>query len=85
MPYEVEYRENVVPKLQKLDKYELSIINKKIEQILLDPYRYKPLSNIMKGFLRTHVLKSYVLVFSVDEEKSKVIIEDFDHHDKIYR
>jgi len=32
-----------------------------------------------------HVGKKVVLVLSVDEEEHLVIIEDYDHHDNIYR
>jgi mRNA-degrading endonuclease RelE of RelBE toxin-antitoxin system len=34
---------------------------------------------------RVHIDKSFVLVFSIDETEKTVIIEDYDHHDKIYK
>jgi mRNA-degrading endonuclease RelE of RelBE toxin-antitoxin system len=38
----------------------------------------------MKGLRRVH-FGSYVLVFSIDEKNKTVVLEDFDHHDEIYR
>jgi len=31
-----------------------------------------------------HIDKSFVLVFSVDENRKHIIIEDYDRHDNIY-
>ncbi len=38
----------------------------------------------MQHLRRVHVDKSFVLTYSVDEKNKVVIIEDYDHHDKIY-
>jgi len=71
-------------KMEKKDKKQLEIINKKILQIRENPHKFKPLSNIMKGLRRVHV-GSFVLVYSIDEKNKTVILEDYDHHDNIYR
>ena len=71
-------------KMEKKDKNQLDIINKKVLQIREDPHRFKPLSNIMKGLRRIH-FGSFVLTYSIDEQNKTVILEDYDHHDKIYR
>ena len=34
---------------------------------------------------RVHIDKHFVLIFSVDEENKIVALEDYDHHDKIYK
>jgi YafQ family addiction module toxin component len=60
-------------------------IFKKIDEILQNPTRYKPLRHDMKGFQRVHVMKSFVLIFKVDDDNKIVKFEDFDHHDKIYK
>jgi len=39
----------------------------------------------MQHLKRVHIDKSFVLVFSVDESNKKVIIEEYDHHDRIYK
>jgi len=71
-------------KMEKKEKKQLEIINKKVLEIRENPYRFKPLSSIMKGFRRVHIDKSFVLIYSVDEKNKIVILEDYDHHDKIY-
>jgi len=74
----------IFKKLSKKNPNQLETITKKLEEIVQNPYRFKPLSNIMKGLRRVH-FGSYVLVFSTDEKNKTVILEDFDHHDEIYR
>jgi mRNA-degrading endonuclease RelE of RelBE toxin-antitoxin system len=34
---------------------------------------------------RVHIDKHFVLVFFVDENNKTVTLEDFDHHDNIYK
>ncbi|MBI4168021.1 MAG: type II toxin-antitoxin system mRNA interferase toxin, RelE/StbE family [Candidatus Aenigmarchaeota archaeon] len=77
--------DEIFRKLSRKNPKQLEIISKKVEDILHDPYRFKPLSGIMKGFRRAHIDKSYVLTYSIDEENKTVILEDYEHHDKIYR
>jgi YafQ family addiction module toxin component len=74
----------IFKKLSKKNPNQLETITKKLEEIVENPHRFKPLSNIMKGFRRVH-FGSYVLVFSIDEKNKTVILEDYDHHDNIYR
>jgi len=85
--YLLDLREKVKEKFHKMDKKEkkqLETINKKILQIRENPHRFKPLSNIMKGLRRVH-FGSFVLVYSIDEKNKVVVLEDYDHHDNIYR
>ena len=76
--------DEIFKKLAKKNLKQLEIITKKLQQILENPHRFKPLSNVMKGFRRVHIDKSFVLVYSIDEKTKTVILEDFDHHDNIY-
>lgn len=62
----------------------MKIILKKIEQILENPYGFKPLRSDMKGYREVHVDKHFVLVYSIDEERKVVIIKDYDHHENIF-
>jgi len=39
----------------------------------------------MKWKRHVHIMGSFVLVYSVDEARKTVVLEDYDHHDKIYR
>jgi len=85
--YSLEFRESVEKTLQKLAKRnpkQLEIIHSKLEEIKQNPHCYKNLKSPMQHLKRVHIDKSFVLVFSVNEESKIVVIEDFDHHDKIY-
>lgn len=72
-------------KLSKKDKKSLEIINKKIRQILDNPYQFKPLRNEMSGIRRVHIGKSFVLTYEILESEKTIRILDYDHHDKIYK
>ncbi len=85
--YLLDLRDKVKEKFHKMEKKEkkqLAIINKKVLQIREDPHRFKPLSNVMKRIRRVHIDKSFVLTYSIDEANKTVILEDYDHHDNIY-
>ena len=56
-------------KLSKKDPKQFKIIYKKIEQILIDPYHFKPLRGDMFGARRVQVGNSFVLVYDIDEKK----------------
>ncbi len=77
--------ENIFFKLSKKNPGQLEIISKKIEEIRKNPSHYKNLRKPLQHFKRIHIGKSFVLVFSVDEPKKLIIIEDYDHHDNIYK
>jgi len=68
--------EEVFHKLSKKNPKQLYIIEKKISEILKNPHHYKNFKSIDK---------SYVLVYSVNEEAKTIIIEDYEHHDNIYK
>ena len=72
-------------KLQKRNKVLFDAIIDKIREIKDNPERYKPLRYDMKGFRRVHIMKSFVLIFKIDHTSNKIIFEDFDHHDEMYR
>ncbi len=72
-------------KLAKKDIIQHTAIEKKVLQILENPHRFKPLCAPMQNLRRVHVMGSFVLVFSIDESKKTVVLEDYDHHDKIYK
>lgn len=86
--YEIEINDRLRRKFhgtEKRQRFQLLAINKKVLEIRENPHRFKPLRNTMRGFRRVHIDKSFVLVYSIDEPRKTVILEDFDHHDKIYR
>ncbi|MBS3167905.1 hypothetical protein J4216_02165 [Candidatus Woesearchaeota archaeon] len=77
--------ERIFFKLSKKNPKQLEIIEQKIKEIIKDPHHYKNLRKPLQHLKRVHIDKSFVLVFSVDESNNKVIIEDYNHHDKIYK
>jgi len=86
--YSVAFRKSIEKEFQRMAKRNpkrLEMILNKIEEILENPHRYKNLRKPLQHLKRVHIGGSFVLVFSVDEENKRVIIEDFDHHDRIYR
>ena len=79
-----EELDKVFSKLAKKNKKQLQIINKKIGQILQNPYHFKPLRGDMHGARRVHIDTSFVLTYEIDEEKKLIRLLDFDHHDHVY-
>ena len=69
----------------KNDKKLYEAVLKKIEEILDNPHRYKPLRYDLKGLKRVHMKKSFVLVFEIDDDQKVVRFLDLDHHDTIYK
>lgn len=85
--YEYEISEELDKKLAKIAKKnhtQLEMIDKKIQQILQDPTRYKKLRGDMKGASRVHIDTHFVLIFEYDEKAKIIKFLDFDHHDKVY-
>jgi len=76
--------DKIFSKLGKKNPKQMQVIFKKIEQIVENPYHFKPLKGDMKGSRRVHIDKSFVLTYEVDEENKVVRLLDYDHHDNIY-
>jgi YafQ family addiction module toxin component len=86
--YSFEIRGHLDKILQKIGKKnpkQLEIIYKKIEEVIYNPQHYKNLRSPLQHLKGAHIDKSFVLLFSVDENHKKVIFEEFDHHDRIYK
>jgi YafQ family addiction module toxin component len=88
--YSYEFRKSLERDLLKLAKKKpklLLSIENKIQEIISceDINHYKNLRSPLQNLKRVHIEKSFVLVFSIDEKNKKIIFEDFDHHDNIYR
>ena len=77
--------EKTLKKLAKRNRKQLEIILKKIDEILENPHRYKNLRAPLNDWKRVHVDKHFVIIFSIDEESKSVTLEDYDHHDNIYK
>ena len=77
--------EKTLKKLAKKNRVQVEIILNKVEEILINSHRYKNLRTPLNDWKRVHVDKHFVLLFSVDEESKSVTLEDYDHHDNIYK
>jgi len=71
-------------KLAKKDKEMLRIIDRKVNDILANSHRFKPLRKPLQNKRRVHIAGSFVLIYSVNEKEKVVTLLDFDHHDNIY-
>ncbi len=76
--------DRIFSKLGKKNPKQMQIIVKKIEQIIENPYHFKPLRGDMKEARRVHIDKSFVLTYEIDEEHKVVKLLDYDLHDSIY-
>ena len=85
--YDIEIREHldkVFKKLAKKDSRQMEAVVKKIQEMAGNPHAYKPLRFPLAGVRRVHI-GSYVLLFSIDEARKTIILEDYEHHDRVYR
>ena len=86
--HKLAVRESLDRKLKKLGKKDrelLVLIDKKVKEILKDPYRFKPLKKPLQNKRRVHVGGSFVLIYEITEKQNIVTLVDFDHHDSIYK
>jgi mRNA interferase RelE/StbE len=72
-------------KFRKKDKDLLHLINRKVQDILNDPHRFKPLRKPLQNKRRVHVGGSFVLIYQINEKEKIITLLDFDHHDNIYK
>ncbi len=86
--YILDIRPSLKKKLNKLGlnaPKQAETIAKKCEEIVIDPHRYKNLKAPLNHWKRIHIDRHFVLTFSIDEDTKTVILEDYDHHDNIYK
>jgi YafQ family addiction module toxin component len=87
MPYSLELSKTADKKLFKLcrkNKAFLEAVNAKIQQILDNPFHFKPLRAPMQNKRRAHV-GAFVLVFEIEEARKTVVVLDCEHHDSVYK
>ncbi|MBI2185479.1 MAG: type II toxin-antitoxin system RelE/ParE family toxin [Thaumarchaeota archaeon] len=85
--YALEIRKHVdrtFRKLAKKNPTQMEAISQKIQEILDDPHAFKPMHFPLAGKRRVH-FGSFVLLFSIDEQRKTVVLEDYEHHCQIYR
>jgi len=76
--------DRIFSKLSKKDPNQLNAIMKKIQQILKNPQQFKPLKFPLQHLRRVHV-GSFVIIYSIEEINKVVAIEDYEHHDEVYK
>jgi YafQ family addiction module toxin component len=79
-----QHVDRIFKKLAKKNPRQMEVIADKIQEILQDPHVFKPMHFPLGGKRRVH-FGSFVLLFSIDEPRKTVILEDYEHHDKIYK
>ncbi len=85
--YNLEIKEGLDKKFKKInkkDKTMIELIDRKVRDILDDPYRFKPLRKPLQNKRRVHVGGSFVLIYDINEEDRVVTLLEFDHHDNIW-
>ena len=60
-------------------------LERKMNEILLNPQHYKPLRYDFAGERRVHIMKSFVLKFEINENTKTVVFLFFGHHDEAYK
>lgn len=83
--YSKPHLDKIFDTLSKKNPKQLEIISKKVEEISQDPHRFKNLRYPLNNWKRVHIDKHFVLTFSIDEKTKTVVLEDYDHHDNIYK
>lgn len=86
--YSLETKPSCQESINKLSK-KIPVLKKalenKVKEIILNPNHYKPLRNELAGERRVHLLKSFVLIFEINENNKTVILLFFGHHNQAYR
>ena len=88
MPYSIYIEPSCEKEIESLcarNKTLRDALDKKVVQVLEFPQRFKPLRAPMQNKMRVHVLKSFVLTYTIDESGKIVKLLAFTHHDDAYR
>lgn len=84
--YSLEIEQEVYKEFKKLgkkDPQQLKAIRKKIEQILNDPFQFKPLRHPLQGLWRVHV-GSFVIIYEICLDGNTIKLIKYGHHDQAY-
>ena len=87
MTYNINYDTDCKKEIKKLCKKNTTLeiaLRKKINQILEMPNHFKPLSVPLQNRRRVHILKCFVLTYTIIEETKTVKFLSFTHHDDAY-
>jgi len=78
--------DKIFSKLAKKNIQQLKIINKKIQDIRLNPkHEYKFLRPPLQNYNRVHIDAHFVLILKINHKEEVVEIYYYDHHDNVYK
>jgi len=80
-----DHLDKALNKLSKKNPKQFEIILKKISEVIQNPHHYKNLRKPLQHLRRVHIDKSFVLIFSVNKKEKRVLFEELDYHDRIYK
>jgi len=86
--YNIEIKPSCQRDIEKLCKKNPILreaLEKKMQEIIENPYHYKPLKYDLAGQRRVHIMESFVLKFEIDEQNKVVRFVFFGRHDEAYR
>ncbi len=84
----MKYIQNVKQKFKNFARkipFLKKILKNKINEIIENPFHYKPLKYDLAGERRVHIMKSFVLKYEIDENSKLVRFLSFGHHDEAYK
>lgn len=84
--YGIEIRthlDETFKELAKNNPRQMKLLASRLDAMVEQPRVYQGLHFPFVGKGRVHIGSS-VLLFSVDDEKQTVVLEDYEHHDEIY-
>lgn len=81
--YSFDIKPRCFKDLKKLNTKEYNRVEKKMQEIIINPNHYKNLRKPLQHFKRVHI-GHFILIFSVDEKNKMVLFEKYKHHDKAY-
>ena len=87
MPYSLEVLPSCKKEIDSLcgkNNVLREALHKKIKQVLENPRHFKPLRKPLQNRRRVHVLKSFVLIYELNEKEKIVTLAGFSHHDDAY-
>ena len=80
----VESVDRIFKKLKKKDSAQFEALSKKVNEILENQRRFKPLKSPMQHMRRVH-MGSFILVYDIDDARKVVTIRRYEHHDNVYK
>lgn len=82
MTYQVEVLEVCQKRVRKLSKELQERFLKRAKKLADNPKQGKPLRNELHGYWELYFEKSFRILYTIDEESQKVVVEAIKHKDQ---